>query len=59
MFINNYQAKDKKVSSNKKVHRRVITEVEEINPPKNESRKNDKVYSKPKFIDVYSKYIPK
>ena len=28
MFINNYQAKDKKGNSNKKVHRRVITEVE-------------------------------
>ena len=56
MLFNNYHPKDKKSNSNKKVHRRVITEVEE---PRYDIKKTDKIGSKPKFIDVYSKYLPK
>ena len=62
MIFNKQNPKDKKSSSSKKVHRRVITEMEE--PPlqtayKYELKKSEKISSKPKFIDIYSKYMPK
>ena len=62
MIFNRQNPKDKKSSSSKKVHRRVITEMEEPGLQtayKNELKKTEKISSKPKFIDVYSKYIPK
>ena len=53
--------REKKSSSNKKVHRRVITEVEEQVPPihRHELKKTERERQKPKFIDVYSKYLPR
>lgn len=61
MFINNNALRPKKSSSNKKVHRRVITEIEEPRPLpfKYEFKKVEKISSKPKFIDVYSKQVAK
>ena len=62
MIFNKQNPKDKKSSSSKLVHRRVITEIDE--PPmhtgyKHDLKKSEKINSKPKFIDVYSKYVPK
>jgi hypothetical protein len=63
MIFSKQAAKDKKSSSSKKVHRRVITEMDEpyqnVLPLKPELKKSDKFSSKPKFLDVYSKYIVK
>lgn len=62
MIFTKQYAKDKKSNSTKKVHRRVITEIEEqpvVRFPKPELKKSDKMNSKPKFLDVYSKYVPK
>lgn len=62
MIFNKQVPKDKKSSSSKKVHRRVITEMEEPQGQfgfKKETKINDKYGSKPKFIDVYSKYVGK
>lgn len=61
MLFNRPNPKDKKSNSSKKVHRRVITEMDE-QPPfplKHELKKIEKFSSKPKFLDVYSKYVPK
>ncbi len=51
--------REKKNQSGKKIHRRVITELDEapsIKFYKPEYKKSEKVASKPKFIDVLSKY---
>ncbi|EFX61252.1 hypothetical protein DAPPUDRAFT_274309 [Daphnia pulex] len=62
MIFNKQNPKEIKSNSSKKVHRRVITEMEEQPQQsnyRNDLKKTDKISSKPKFIDVYSKYIPK
>lgn len=60
MYFNNYPSKPKKSSSKPKIHRRVITELDEPKPHNAvELKKPERLTSKPKFIDVYSKYLPK
>lgn len=62
MFINKPVPLDKRGNSGKKIHRRVITEVEEMPvqmPLQREFKKTDRITTKPKFIDVYSKYVAK
>lgn len=55
--------KEKKNTESKKVHRRVCTEADELYPLKVNKpelkRNNEKTSSKPKFIDVCSKYMAK
>ncbi len=43
------------------MHRRVITEVDEMHPHllAKDYKKTDKINPKPKFLDVYSKYVNK
>lgn len=63
MLVNKQTQNDKRIVSNKNLHRRVITEVEP--PPQQptvlnkEHKRTERVNSKPKFIDVYSKYLHK
>ena len=63
MLLNKQHQMEKRGNSNKNMHhRRVITEVEPIQGgtvPQKESKKTDRVISKPRFIDVYSKYVNK
>jgi hypothetical protein len=49
------------IISNKKVHRRINTEIDEHTSSKfykPEIKKTMRTSSKPKFLDVYSKYNP-
>ena len=68
MLGSKYANHDKRGNSNKKIHRRVVTEMEEMPPPLNLNptakktdkvltKPTDKVLTKPKFLDVYSKYV--
>lgn len=62
MIFGKPNPKDKKSNSTKKIHRRVITQIEESPQQptfKNQLKKTERVASKPKYIDVYSKYIAK
>ena len=52
------------MNSNKNLHhRRVITEVDQMpqhnQPSKDPNKKTERVITKPRFLDVYSKYMNK
>lgn len=62
MIFSKQYPRDKKSNSTKKVHRRFNTEMDEqplIRFPRPDLKKSEKLPSKPKFIDVYSKYAIK